>query len=425
MYRVRVGFRREHWERGGVQLKLTKLETFIVEVPPPGYGGNYWFFIKLHTDEGVYGWGETATLGVFYRMQKSYRTLMEEIFEAHLEGEDPLNRERLAKTIYTAVSSRHTEYSMQGLASAIDLALWDIAGKVSGQPVYNLLGGAFREKVRSYTYIYNVKTGGAQRSNWFDAKWVAENALQLVEEGFTGVKLDPVPMVYFEPPLTAQESADPMRLRYRGTYRNPFNMTLEHYKGVEEVIGALRAAVGTRADILIGTHGQITTASAIRLAKVLEPFNPLWFEEPVPPENTKEMAKVARSTTIPIATGERLTTVFDFTRVLEDGAAAYLQPDPGSCGGISELKKIAAVAEGYYAQMAPHVWGGPVTTAAALQIDASIPNFLIQESIYKGGGFFNEILTEPLVWEDGYYSLPKSPGIGVDLNMRAIEKFKV
>jgi len=425
MYRVRVGFRREHWERGGVQLKLTKLETFIVEVPPPGYGGNYWFFIKLHTDEGVYGWGETATLGVFYRMQKSYRTLMEEIFEAHLEGEDPLNRERLAKTIYTAVSSRHTEYSMQGLTSAIDLALWDIAGKVSGQPVYNLLGGAFREKVRSYTYIYNVKTGGAQRSNWFDAKWVAENALQLVEEGFTGVKLDPVPMVYFEPPLTAQESADPMRLRYRGTYRNPFNMTLEHYKGVEEVIGALRAAVGTRADILIGTHGQITTASAIRLAKVLEPFNPLWFEEPVPPENTKEMAKVARSTTIPIATGERLTTVFDFTRVLEDGAAAYLQPDPGSCGGISELKKIAAVAEGYYAQMAPHVWGGPVTTAAALQIDASIPNFLIQESIYKGGGFFNEILTEPLVWEDGYYSLPKSPGIGVDLNMRAIEKFKV
>ena len=406
-------------------MKLTKLETFIVEVPPPGYGGNYWFFIKLHTDEGVYGWGETATLGVFYRMQKSYKTLMEEIFQTHLEGENPLNRERLAKTIYTAISSRHTEYSMQGLASAIDLALWDIAGKVSGQPVYNLLGGAFREKVRTYTYIYNVKTGGSQRSNWFDPKWVADNALQLVEEGFTGLKLDPVPMVYFEPPLTAQESTDPVRLRYRGTYRNPFNMSLEHYKNVEDVIGYLRGAVGTKADILIGTHGQITTASAIRLARVLEPFDPLWFEEPVPPENTKEMAKVASSTTIPIATGERLTTVFDFTRVLEDGAATFLQPDPGSCGGISELKKIAAIAEGYYAQMAPHVWGGPVITAAALQIDASIPNFLIQESIYKGGGFFNDLLVEPLVWEDGYYSLPRSPGIGVDLSMAAMQKFKV
>lgn len=405
-------------------MKLTQMETFIVQVPPPGYGGNYWFFVKLHTDEGVHGWGETATLGVYYRMQKSYRTLMEELFEAHLKGENPLDRERLAKTIYTAVSSRHTEYSTQGLASAIDLALWDIAGKVCGQPVYNLLGGAFREKVRSYTYIHSFMTGG-ERSNWFDANWVVENALFLVEQGFTGLKLDPVPMNYIEPPPTAEQRANVTDRRYRGSYGNPFNMSLEHYKSVEKVIGALRNAVGTRADILIGTHGQITTASAIRLAKVLEPFDPLWFEEPVPPENTKEMAKVARSTTIPIATGERLSTVFDFTRLLEDGAAMYLQPDLGSCGGISECKKIAAIAEGYYAQMAPHVWGGPIITAAALQIDASIPNFLIQESIYKGGGFFDELLVEPFVWDNGYYTVPKSPGIGADLKMAAVEKYKV
>ena len=406
-------------------MKLTKLETYIVEVPPPGYGGNYWFFVKLLTDEGIYGWGETATLGVFYRMQKSYKNLMEEIFQAHLQGENPLDRERLAKVIYTAVSSRHTEYSMEGLISAIDLALWDIAGKVCGQPVYNLLGGAFREKVRTYTYVFNFKTGGSERSKWFDSKFVAENGAFLVEQGFTGVKLDPVPMVHFEPPLSAQENTDTMRIRYRGAYRNPFNMTLEQYQGVEEVIGSLRSAVGNKADILIGTHGQITTASAIRLAKVLEPFDPLWFEEPVPPENTREMAKVASSTTIPIATGERLTTVFDFTRVLEDGAATFLQPDLGACGGITECKKIAAIAEGYYAQMAPHVWGGPVITAAALQIDASIPNFLIQESIYKGGGFFDDLLVQPLVWEDGYYTVPKTPGIGADLKMSAMEKYRV
>jgi galactonate dehydratase len=403
-------------------MKLTKLETYIVEVPPPGYGGNYWFFIKLHTDEGIYGWGETATLGVFYRLQKSYVTLMEEIFETHLKGENPLDRERLSKTLYAALSCRHSEYFTQGLVSAIDVALWDIAGKVSNQPVYNLLGGVFRDKVRSYTYIYNIKTGGEVRSDWFDAGWIAENARYLVEEGFTGVKLDPVPMVHFEPPLTPGEIGT---AGYGGMHRNPFNMTLEHYEKVEETIGALRDAVGNKADILIGTHGQMTTASAIRLAKVLEPFRPLWFEEPVPPENTKEMAKVARSTTIPIATGERLTTVFDFTRLLEDGAATYLQPDLGSCGGISECKKIAAIGEGYYAQMAPHVWGGPVITAAALQIDACIPNFLIQESIYKGGGYFDEIVVEPFVWENGYYLLPTSPGIGVDLNMKVIEKFKV
>ena len=406
-------------------MKLTKLETFIVEVPPPSYGGEYWFFIKLSTDEGVYGWGETATLNVFYRMQKSYKILMEEIFETHLKGENPLDRERLSKVIYTAVTSRHTEYSTQGLMSAIDLALWDIAGKVCGQPVYNLLGGSFREKIRSYTYINNFKTGGSQRSEWFNPEWVVENALYLVEEGFTGLKLDPVPMVYFEPPLTNRGNTDHMGLRYKGLYQNPFNMTLDQYKKVEEVVGALRSAVSTKADILIGTHGQITTASAIRLAKVLEPFDPLWFEEPVPPENTKEMAKVARSTTIPIATGERLTTVFDFTKLLEDGAAMFLQPDLGACGGITECKKIAAIAEGYYAQMAPHVWGGPVITAAALQIDASIPNFLIQESIHKGGGFFNELLVEPFVWEDGYYTVPKAPGIGADLNMVAMKKYMV
>ena len=403
-------------------MKLTKLETFIVEVPPPGYGGTYWFFIKLHTDEGIHGIGETATLGVFYRLKKSYKTLMEEIFESHLKGQNPLDRERLSKTIYSALSCRHTEYFTQGLVSAIDVALWDIAGKVCNQPVYNLLGGVFRDKIRSYTYIYNIKTGGAVRSDWFDPKWIAENAAYLVEEGFTGVKLDPVPMVHFEPPLTPEEAS---AVGYGGAYRNPFNMTLEQYAKVEETIGALRDAIGNKADILIGTHGQMTTASAIRLAKVLEPFNPLWFEEPVPPENTKEMAKVARSTTIPIATGERLSTVFDFTRILEDGAAVFLQPDLGSCGGISECKKIAAVAEGYYAQMAPHVWGGPVITAAALQIAASIPNFLIVESIYKGGGYFDEIIVEPFVWEEGYYVLPKSPGIGVDLNMKTVEKYKV
>ena len=137
------------------------------------------------------------------------------------------------------------------------------------------------------------------------------------------------------------------------------------------------------------------------------------------------MAKVARSTTIPIATGERLTTVFDFRQVLEDGAASILQPDLGSCGGITECKKIAGMAEAYYAQMAPHVWGGPLITAAALQIDASIPNFLIQESILKGGGFFDELLVEPLVWENGYYTVPDSPGLGVDLNMKALKKYAV
>ncbi len=410
-------------------MKLTKLESFVVKVPPPYYGGQYFFFVKLHTDAGVYGWGETATLSIHYPLQTSYKMRLNEIFETYLQGENPLDRERLHKVLYTRLTARHTEYSTMGLVSAIDTALWDIAGKVCNQPVYNLLGGAFREKIRSYTYIYDV-TGGARPSSsrdlWSDPQRVAENAAYLVDEGFTGVKLDPVPMAHFEPPLTEAErtGGDVMALYRQASARNPFNMTLAQYQHVEAVVGAIRDAVGTQADILIGTHGQITTASAIRLAQVLEPFRPLWFEEPVPPENTKEMAKVARSTSIPIATGERLTTVFDFLRVLEDGAAVFLQPDLGACGGITECKKIASVAEAYYAQMAPHVWGGPLIQAAALHIDAAIPNFLIQESIYKGGGFFDELLVEPLVWEQGYYTVPKAPGLGVDLNMDAVKKYE-
>ena len=411
-------------------MKLTKLESFVVKVPPPYHGGSYFFFVKLHTDDGVYGWGETATLGIYYPLQQSYKVRLHEIFEAYLKGENPLDRERLHKVLYTGLTARHTEYSTGGLVSAIDTALWDIAGKVCGQPVYNLLGGAFREQIRSYTYIYDI-TGGTRPSDSralaSDPQWFADNAAVLVDEGFTAVKLDPVPLAHVEPPRTADErtEAEVRALFRKASSRNPFNMTLEQYAQVEAIVEAIRDAVGTKADILIGTHGQITTASAIRLAKVLEPFTPLWFEEPVPPENTKEMAKVARSTSIPIATGERLTTVFDFLRVLEDGAATFLQPDLGACGGITECKKIASVAEAYYAQMAPHVWGGPLITAAALQIDASIPNFLIQESILKGDGFFNELLVEPFVWEQGYYTVPKSPGLGVDLNMDVVKKYAV
>ena len=414
-------------------MKLTKIESFVVKVPPPHFGGLYWYFVKLSTDEGIHGWGETATLHLFYPMKKSFKIMLEDIFEFYLKGHDPLDRERLNKTLYNGVTFRHTEYSTSGLISAIDTALWDIAGKVCNQPVYNLLGGLCRDKIRSYSYIYNVHSNQSRsrEKDWFDVKQVAENAQIMAREGFTALKLDPVPLIYEKPltkvtnnfKLSNHEGSNFLNNPLSGFYLNPFNMRPEHYKKADEVCYAIRDAVGYEIDLLIGTHGQINTLSAIRLANVLEKYDPLWLEEPVPPENTKEMAKVARSTKIPVATGERLSTVFDFTRLLEDGAASILQPDLGSCGGITECKKIASIAEAYYAQLAPHVWGGPVITAAALQIDACIPNFLIQESIYKGGGFFNELVVEPLVWENGYYNVPNKPGIGIELNVDSLKKY--
>ena len=184
----------------------------------------------------------------------------------------------------------------------------------------------------------------------------------------------------------------------------------------------MREAVGSKCDLLIGTHGQMTTHSAIRLAKRLEKYDPLWFEEPVPPENVDEMARVARSTSIPVATGERLSTVYEFTQLLEKQAAAILQMALGRVGGILEAKTIAGMAEAHYAQIAPHLFCGPVEGAANIQIDTCSPNFLIQESIETWGGFHAELLKEPIRWEDGYIIPPTRPGLGVELNEEVVAR---
>jgi galactonate dehydratase len=178
----------------------------------------------------------------------------------------------------------------------------------------------------------------------------------------------------------------------------------------------VREAVGHRADLLLGTHGQFTASGAIRLAKRLETYDPLWFEEPVPPEMPEQMALVARATSIPIATGERLTTKYEFARVLASGAANILQMNLGRVGGLLEAKKVAALAEVHYAQIAPHLYCGPIVGAANIQIAACTPNFLILESIQQWGGFHAQILKTPIRWEAGYVIPPTAPGLGVELD---------
>lgn len=184
----------------------------------------------------------------------------------------------------------------------------------------------------------------------------------------------------------------------------------------EKFVKTVREAVGERCDLLFGTHGQMTASSAIRLTKRLEKYDPLWYEEPVPPENIEEMARVARSTSIPIATGERLSTQYEFASLLKHRAAPILQPALGRSGGILEAKKIAAIAEAHYALIAPHLYCGPIEGAANIQIDTCSPNFLIQESIQTWEGFHAEILKEPSRWEEGYIIPPTTPGLGVELD---------
>lgn len=392
-------------------MKLTGVKPYAIQTRPPNLGGFIWFFLKLETDEGISGWGETAVLFSLYGLEQGYEKMVENIFDIYLKGKNPIDREPLNKLLYNSLTAQHPDYITVGLISAFDIALWDICGKYYNTPVYNLLGGKCRDKIRTYTYLFNLDSDGSlldATEDWTkDPAKLAQIAAKRVDEGFTGVKIDPI------------------RQALPGTLPTaPWEITMAEYDFAEESIRLIREAVGNRADICIGTHGQMTPAVSRRLARRVEKYDPLWLEEPCPPENFKEMARIAQSTSIPIATGERLVTIHDFQKLFEEGACAIAQPDLGSCGGITAAKQIATLAEAHYILLAPHVWGGPIITAAALQIDANIPNFLIQESIYKSGGFFDVIVKDPFQWENGDLIVPDRPGIGIELDEDKLEKHR-
>src|SRR5262249_53765703 len=284
--------------------------------------------------------------------------------------------------------------------SALEMACWDIVGKEANQPVYNLLGGQVHERLRSYTYIY--ARPGDKTDVYRDPDLAAERAVEYLQQGFTALKFDPAG------PYTA---FDGRQLSCSDTDRSV------------RFCKQLREAVGLKADLLFGTHGQMTAAGAIRLAKRLEPYDPLWFEEPVPPDAPEEMAKVARATSIAIATGERLATKYDFGRLLRAGSAAILQMNLGRVGGILEAKKIASMAEVDHVQIAPHLYCGPVVGAANIQLATCSPNFLILESIERWDGFHAQILRKPVRWEAGYVIPSPEPGLGVELNEEFIKGY--
>ena len=371
-------------------MQITDVETFVVGNPPPHFGGRYWIFLKLTTDSGVVGYGEVYSVPFHPHVVAK---MIEDVCARKVIGTDPFQIELLWRNIYGSGYTQRPDTSLLGILSGIEMACWDIVGKELNKPVYALLGGQVHEKLRSYTYIYPEP--GDTTDIYHDAELSAERAAAYVKQGFTAVKFDPI-----------------------GPYStfDPRQLSLEGLDLGEKFVRLIREAVGSKCDLLFGTHGQLTPASAIRLAKRLEPYDPLWFEEPTPPEMPEQMAVVAQQTTIPIATGERLTTKYEFARVLECKAAAILQMALGRVGGILEAKKIASMAEAHYAQIAPHLYCGPIAGAADIQVSTCSPNFLMQESILTWGGFYAEILTEPIQWQDGYIIPSKKPGLGVELN---------
>jgi L-alanine-DL-glutamate epimerase-like enolase superfamily enzyme len=393
-------------------MQLTKATSYAIAVPPPHHGGFAWYFVRLETDSGLVGWGETAVLTALMGHERAFHDLIESMFNRYLVGRDPMNRDPLNKQMYAGLSYHHNDYLAAGIISAFDIAMWDICGKAFGVPVADLLGGRHRERIRTYTYIYDLGTEHGllgSIANWVgNPKRLGELARMLVDEGFTGLKLDPLDYL---PPGSV-----PLQ---------PWEIPPAQYDRAERCIEAIRDAIGTEADICIGTHGQTTPSVARRLARRLEKYDPLWLEEPCPPENFEEMGRIAQSTSIPIATGERLAYVHDFQKLFAAGACAFAQPDLGSCGGITAAKQIAGMAEAYYVLMAPHIWGGPVITAAALQLDAATPNFLIQESIHTSHGFFDEIVKEPFRWEDGDLIIDDRPGIGIELDEERLAAYAI
>ncbi len=367
-------------------MKIDSIQTFLVENPPPHFGGPRWLFVKIGTDQGITGAGEAT---YHTRMDHTALPLIDELYTHYLVGQDPFRIERIWCSIYEQRYVRRTGPITSPVLSAIEMALWDIVGKAVGQPVYNLLGGKFHDSLRAYSYLSGWRAGDS-------AERAAEMALGYVERGFTAVKFDPVD------PATSDR--------------------LQGLRDAANVVRKVREAVGDTCDILIGTHGQFTTHSAIRFAKRVEEYDPLWFEEPVPPENISEMARVARATSIPVATGERLFSKFEFVDLLAQKAASILQFDLTIAGGILEAKKIASMAEAQYVQIAPHLYGGPVGAAASIHLDACSPNFLIQEGIDTWGGFHAEVLQEPLEWKDGYHIPSDRPGLGIELNEEVLHK---
>jgi galactonate dehydratase len=371
-------------------MKLTDIKTFVVGNPPPAYGGRYFVFVKLTTDGNVEGVGEAYSVPFHPDL---VARLLVDVFARYLAGEDPHDIEKIWRRVYAAGYTQHPDLALMGVLSALEMACWDIIGKEAGQPVYKLLGGRVHERLRSYTYIYSRP--GDKVNVYQDPELSAERAAEYVAQGFTAIKFDPAG------PYTAFDGRQ---------------LSLEQLELCELFVRELRAAVGSSADLLFGTHGQMTAAAAIRLARRLEPYDPLWFEEPVPPDAPEEMALVARATSIPIAAGERLTTKYDFARVLRAQAAAILQMNLGRVGGLLEAKKIAGMAEVQHVQLAPHLYCGPVVGAANIQLATCSPNFLILEGIERWRGIHADLLVKPIQWEAGYVIPPTAPGLGVELN---------
>ena len=354
-------------------MKITELRTYTTWGEPRN-----WVFVKVITDRGIHGWGEATLEG----REATVRAAVEEIGQT-LIGKDPLAVEHHWQAIYRHGFWRGGVVLNSALA-ALDQALWDIRGKAWDVPVYRLLGGPTRERIRLYTHV-----------GIYDPNLLEEDARRDVADGFTAVKTG----------AWAGDAALP---------------EAELNAAFADRVRRLRAVVGPSVDIMIDNHGRSRPSAAVRLMEALQPYNLLWLEEPTQPDDLESLARVrAAGPKMDLATGERLYSKWEYVPLLERRLVDVIQPDLCHAGGITETKKIAALAEAYYVQVAPHSPQGPVSTAASAHLALAIPNFLILEFV-RSAPYRDRVLREPWIVQGGHLEVPDRPGLGVDLDEDAL-----
>lgn len=362
-------------------MKVTAVKTFLVD---PGRAKN-WLFVKIETDEGIHGWGEA------YTQSDRDRTIVAHIEQLarYLVGRNPFNIKHFTYSAYTDYAGKRGSMELYCAISGMEQALWDIAGKAAGQPVYNLLGGACRSKIRVYANGWSGGGGGP------DA--LAERAAAVVARGFTALKFDPFP----------------------GPWRSLISRKDE--EAAVARVAAVREAVGPDVEILVEVHRRLAPVHAVRVARQMEPYKPFWYEEPVSARDMDGLVQATQGINIPTVTGEELYTKAEFKTVFERRAVDIINPDVCNCGGILELREIAAMAEPYHVAVSPHNYNSTTLgLAATIHAAAGMPNFLITEYFVNFEEMGREIAEVPFEVRDSYIDLPTAPGLGIELNEDAL-----
>lgn len=363
-------------------MKIARVQPFLVAGPR-----KIFVFVKVETDDGLYGWGESFARQDRERAIEGHINAM----ARYLVGRSPFNIKHFTQVAYLDYGGKRGGYDFHAAVSGIETALWDIVGKAAGQPIYNLLGGACRPKIRVYA------NGWANGDDPPDL--AARRAKEMVDRGFDALKWDPFP----------------------NPWRNHISRKQE--QSAIESVRAVREAVGPDVDLLIEVHRRLAPMHALRVARAIEQYDLFWYEEPSHTENLDVVAAIRRKINIPVVVGEDLYPKTDFRVAFETQAADIINPDVAACGGILELKEIAAMAEPHDVVVSPHGSGVLVSFAATVQVSAVMPNFLITDYYVPTEEFAQEVMRPPFQMENSYVALPTTPGLGIDLDEAALARY--